>query len=310
MKQIIDNIKNIFNEYLEEGKEYYKIVKDFFLDYKNIWPKIKKSIQNPLNRKKYATAVLILIFLNIFFIYQLFSFGYYYDGASFPIANTKVGNLYLKDYDYILLVYLQNGDNNYKLVNEIPSSTYKYSGYRCNKGSVLVFDEDTRETSIDLFGKDVCSIYFDLEHESDIILNVMLEDNPDSDTYTVGDTIPIYGYKYDHYECDNNSTLNYDSNLHKVNLSTKSKEKCNIYFKKEPSDVIINLFVENNHNAEDFIERKNIPSDINYSLNTERSYCISKTGERKDANLSYTDGYINLDTDEITECSVYLNKDA
>ena len=36
MKQIIDNIKNIFNEYLEEGKEYYKIVKDFFLDYKNI----------------------------------------------------------------------------------------------------------------------------------------------------------------------------------------------------------------------------------------------------------------------------------
>ena len=32
MKQKIENIKNIFNEYLEEGKEYYKIVKDFFLD--------------------------------------------------------------------------------------------------------------------------------------------------------------------------------------------------------------------------------------------------------------------------------------
>ena len=39
MKRWLDNIKNIFNEYLEEGKEYYKIAKEFFLDYKNIWPK-------------------------------------------------------------------------------------------------------------------------------------------------------------------------------------------------------------------------------------------------------------------------------
>ena len=310
MKQWLDNIKNIFNEYLEEGKEYYKIAKEFFLDYKNIWPKIKKSMQNPENRKKYITTVLILMVLNVFFISQLFSFGYYFNGAEFPIASSRVGNLYLNNYDYILLVYLQNGDDNYRLVNEIPSNIYTYSGYRCNKGSILIFDEDTREISVDLLSKDVCSIYFDLNHESDIILNVMLENKIGSDTYIVGDTIPIYGYKYDHYECDNNSTLNYDSSLHKVSISTKSKEKCNIYFKRESSDVIINLFVENTYNTEDFIERKTIPSGINYSLNTERSYCTSKTGERKDTNLSYIDGYINLDTDEITECSVYLNKDA
>ena len=310
MKQKIENIKNIFNEYLEEGKEYYKIVKEFFLDYKNIWPKIKKSIQNPENRKKYATAVLILIFLNIFFIRQFYSFGYYYNGADFPIVNSKIGNLYLKNYDYILLVYLQNGDNNYHLVEEIPSNTYTYSGYKCDKGSILIFDEDTRETSVDLLGKDVCSIYFDLENKLDIILNVMLEDSSGSDTYTIHDNIPVYGYKYDHYKCDGKGTLTYDSNLHKVNLSTPSKEKCNIYFKKEESDVIVNLFIENTYNTEDFIERKSIPSGINYSLNTERSYCTSKIGERKDAHLSYTDGYINLDTDEITECSVYLNRNA
>ena len=310
MKQWLENIKNIFDEYLEEGKEYYKIVKNFFLDYKNIWPKIKKSIQNPQNRKKYITTVLILILLNIFFINQLFSFGYYYDEAVFPIASRKVGNLYLKNNDYILLIYLQNGDNNYRLVNEIPSNIYTYSGYRCNKGSVLIFDEDTRETSVDLLGKDVCSIYFDLEFESDITLNVMLEDSPGSNTYSIGNNIPVHGYKYDHYDCDGNGILNYDSSLHKVNLSTENKEKCNIYFKKENSDVIVNLFIENTFNTEDFIERKTIPSGISYSLNSDRSYCISKTGERKDANLSYTDGYINLDTDEITKCRVYLNKNA
>ena len=310
MKKWLNNIKKVFNEYLEEGKEYYKILKDFFLDYKNIWPKIKKSMQNPDNRKRYATIVIFLILLNIFFIRQLSSFGYYYNGAVFPIVSAKIGDMNLNDYDYILLVYLQNGDGNYRLVDEVPSNIYSYSGYKCSKGSILIFDEDTRETSVDLLGKDSCSIYFDLKTKVDVELNIMLEDKKGSDTYSLGNDLPVFGYTYDHFECANNSTLNYDSNLHKINISASSKDKCSIYFKKEASDIIVNLFVENKPNTEDFVARKTIPSGSSYNLNMDRSYCTSKNNERKDANLSYTDGYIHLDTDGIIECSIFLNKNA
>ena len=308
MKEIIENIKSIYYEYLEEAKDYYNIIKDFFLDYKNIFRKINECFKNKKYRNniiKFSicfTVLILLVLINT-------SLGYYYTEANIPITSNVVGDIYTKNYDYVLLIYKKN-ISDYDLTYDIPSKEYKYSGYKCKNNSVLIFDEDTRETSVDLLSKDVCSIYFDLENSLDIILNVMLENQIDSNTYSVGDNVPVSGYKYDHYECDSKGTLTYDSNLHKVNLSTKVKEKCNIYFKKVESDVTVNLFVENTVNKEDYIVRKTIPSGIYYSLNTERSYCTNKNGERKDANLNYTDGYINLNTDEITECSVYLNRNA
>lgn len=310
VKEIIRDYQNDFKKFVGLVKYKLRYIKKH---YQEIWEKIKDSFKDSRVRTKYLTIasvfVLALILANIYS-----SYGYYEDKVTIPIVQAKVGNMYITDYDYTLLVYLENPNKStdnidYRLVSDVPITGYSYSGYTCDKDSKLFFNEDNFNASTTLEHKDVCSLYFDLVTDLDLTINIMLEDDIASDTYTVGKRIPAFGYKYDHYECSHNSELTYDSNLHKVSLSSSGKDYCSMYFKKEAADIKLNLLVENTFNMGDYINRLSIPANIKYHVNTERSSCTDKNNERLETNISYNEGYLEFATDKITACKVYLDRD-
>lgn len=306
-----EKIQSTLEEYSNDLKRIVGLTKYRIRGY---YRQFKQSLDNPKNRFRYlimASSFVLLILLAGLYT----SYGYYYDIASFPLVHAKVGNMYLNDYDYVLLVYLENSGNNgngsgdYHLANNIPTFGYRYSGYKCENDSTLIFDENLLTTSVNLMGKDACSIYFDLTSSLDLTVNIMLEDTPESDIYSLSKIIPAYGYVYSHYECTNNGEVTYDSKLHKVSLTSGSRDFCNIYFVKEKTDIAINLYVEKEANTKEYISRGDIPSNISYHINSSESYCVNKNNERIDNSLAYTDGYIKATTRELTACYVYLDRD-
>lgn len=304
------DFKQKFDNYLKKFKiKTAKTIRRTKLYYNNL----KKNLLKKENRKKYLTITGILIIINLLIINLFVSFAYYYESDSLSIIRSVVGNMYINEYDYVLLVYLEDTDNNgdgngkYHLTDNIPVLGYNYSGYKCVNNSTLIYDEETKETSVTLDQKDVCSVYFDVVGAMDLNVKVMLEDGIDSNNYVISDRIPSYGYKYSHYECTNNGKLEYNSELHKVKLSTSSKEYCNIYFTKESSDILIKLYVEETYQNGDYVERLNIPSNHLYILNESKSSCTNNN-ERIDVAISYIDGYINIETGEISHCDIYLDK--
>lgn len=313
-----EKILEIYNDYVEDAKILWKELKYkcwyFKRNYKKIIAKVKEDLRSPKTRKKYLAGLAIVVLFNLLLVNLFVSFGYYNDTVTIPIVHAKVGNLYSNEYDYVLLVYLENtdemgkGNGTYHLSSDIPYLGYSYSGYKCDHNSTLVYDDNTKVTSVTLNRKDVCSIYFDSISNFDISIKVMLEKEYNSNNYVLSERIPPFGYKYSYYECTNNSKLEYDSNLHKVKLSSSGKEYCSIYFNKEISDITVKLYVENTLNLEDYVERSTIPSNVSYSLNTSKSFCKNMNNERIDNNVSYTDGYINILSTEVSECSVYLDR--
>ena len=304
-----EKIITIYEEYKNEFLNYYRNFKNSAISYFN---NIKNNFKVREKRKKYlifsglGTIVAILI-INLFT-----SLAFYRSINSIPIVHAIVGNIYDKQYDYVLLVYLENASDNgdYHLVSDIPTVGYTYNGYKCKNNSILNYDNTLNNTSVTLNEKDVCSIYFDLKNKFDILVDVMIEEDIGSDTYQLTDNIPAFGYVYSHYECDNNNELNYDSTLHKITLKTNKKDNCRIYFAKQVSDVTVKLFTEYTQGKNDYIERLSIPSNIEYHLNSERSNCKNIDNERIDTNITYTDGYIETTASEISTCEIYLDKNA
>ena len=252
-----------------------------------------------------------IIIINLLIFKLLPSFAIYQDRFEFSVLGGKIGNKLLNEYDYTLLIYIEDEEadgsssGKYNLIREIPAFGYVYSGYKCINDSKLEFDEEIKFTTVTLEQKDVCSVYFNLSQNSDITLNVMIEDKVNSNNYLKTNNIPYFGYKYSHYECTNGSVLNYNSELHKASIETNKKDTCNIYFKKEPSDIEVILYVENSRG--EYIESVTIPHGNNYKLNNDKSDCFNNNEERVNAEISYTYGYIGVATNEITYCKVYLD---
>lgn len=313
-----EKILDIYNEYVIDAKKLGKEIKNKFKYFMNNFQDnlkdLKKDLTTPGVRKKYIAGVVILVILNLLIINLFISYAYYNDLATIPLIQAKVGSIYDKDSDYVLLVYLENtdefgnGNKNYHLSNSIPHLGYSFSGYKCNNNSTLIYDEDTKVTSVTLNQREVCSVYFDITSPLDLTAKIMIEESVSSGTYKLSENIPIFGYKYSHYECKNNGNLEYDSKLHKIKLSSSGKDDCNVYFNKEVADIKMNLFVENTLNTEDYIERISIPSNIEYRLNESKSFCKNNKNERIENNITYNDGYINILAQEVSECSVYLDK--
>lgn len=305
---MIEKFNNILKEYQDDFKRIKGIIKYRFKGYIKSF---KESLKEPKNRQKYLLMASSFVFLILFAnIYN--SYGYYNDISTIPIIHAKVGNFSLSNYDYTLLVYLENGtkDGTYHLAHNIPTSGYKYKEYSCINNSTLDYDDNLYTTNVTLKKKDVCSIYFDLINEPDITLNIMLETKPESETYNLSDFIPSFGYVYSHYECKNSdSVLNYDSSLHKVTVSSSKKESCNVYFNKLKSDIEVVLFTESFVGSQKYVEMASIPPNATYHLNKESSYCENTKNERNNDNITYQDGYIEITSEEILSCKVYLDKD-
>lgn len=320
LKIKLQNIyKKYIKDYIEEFKKYYHKFKKYL---KKIYRKIKYHWHNPQSNlgkkiKEYLQTKPAKIGLSIMGVLLIIiiissiikpSHAIYQNEHQFSILNGIVGN---SQYDYTLLIYIENftdneGSGKYSLSDNIPLFGYAYSGYNCKNNSVLIYDDVTKYTKVDLDKKDICSIYFDYTNSADITSTIMLEEAVNSNTYKAFDTIPYYGYRYSHYECENNSELTYDSNNHKINVKANSKDKCQIYFKKEESDIEVKLYVEDSINSNNYIEKNSIPSNKIYKLNEDKSECLNNN-ERTETEISYSNGYIEVISKEVTYCKVYLD---
>ena len=296
INKIVLNIKIFFEAIYLYLKEKFLIVKEY----------VKNNKEKSLFIGSGILGIFILLLI-------LPSFAIYQNNFEFSFLANVVGDMYANDNDYTLLIYTEEvgdtgeGSGIYNLVEAIPTFGYAYSGYTCKNGSTLIYDEVTKTTSVTLDQREVCSIYFDLTIVADITLKVMLEDSVDSNTYNLGNNIPYFGYKYSHYECDNNSTLTYNSELHKVKIASTGKDYCRIYFQKEEADIEVRLFVEGTYQNKDYIERVNIPANKTYLINEEESFCTNSDNERIETEIGYVDGYIEITTTEKAYCNVYLD---
>ena len=334
-----EKIRDFLNDYYVDLKKYYKntikilkkpirLVRYHWNNPKSILgkkliPKINKFclklsniFENIFLKSKYrrrnllVTGSLIIVCLFLLVLYP--SFAFYQNNYEFDLIGGVVGDMYANQFDYSLLIYIEEtnslgeGTGTYKLTSEIPTFNYVYSGFKCNNNSTLKYDETTAFTSVTLNQKDICSIYFDLLGSADISIQIMVEETINSNSYKISNFIPYFGYKYSHYECDNNSYLTYNSELHKVSVETSSKEYCQVYFKKEEADIDIKLFIESTHNSQNYIERLSIPSNKEYQISN-NTICFNENNERVEIDISYTDGYIQLNPLSISYCNVYLD---
>jgi len=101
--------------------------------------------------------------------------------------------------------------------------------------------------------------------------------------------------------------LEYNSTKHTIKVSSKQNEYCTVYFKKITSDIQLNLYVEENINQKDYIERIDIPTGKTFSLNEQKSECKNINDERIDTTINYIDGYIDINLNEYAYCNIYLD---
>ena len=136
LKEKIEQIKNIF--------KYVTI------------PRLKKI------KKRYIALTLSLIIVGILLVNIFSSRAFFNSNASFPIVTSSVGNLYKLNNDYVLLVYIERtaGTKAYDLTNNIPTSGYTYSHYKCENNSTFNYDNATKMTTAQITNKDYCYIYF------------------------------------------------------------------------------------------------------------------------------------------------------
>jgi len=334
-----EKIQEFINDYYVDLKKYLKkirkIINRYYRKLKYIWnhpksqigkkviPKINTFFHNLSNifenvflkseyRKRNLLVVGFLIIFGCFLLILMPSFAFYQNKYEFDLLSGVVGDMYASKFDYSLLIYVEEtnelgeGSGRYNLTSEIPTFGFSYSGYKCNNNSVLTYDETSLNTSVTLNQKDICSVYFDLISDADIGIQIMLEESIASNSYKLADFLPYYGYQYSHYECDNNSTLTYDSNLHKINVQSTNQDYCRVYFKKDEADINVRLFVENTYGEKDYVERLSIPSNKEYVLNSE-SVCFNNNNERLETDISYTDGYVLINPTSISYCQVYLD---
>lgn len=216
-------------------KKYVDITINYL---KNIYYKIKKYLLSSENRRKNLTTILLLIVFHLFLLITS-SNAYYNNVSGIPMLHAVVGDFDIQKYDYVLKIYIQDANNNenksYHLVDNIPNYNYKYSSYNCKNNSLLTYDEINKVTSVSIEEKEVCSIYFDLENEADIIMNINVENNIDSNTYTRVDNIPDNNYelninKSNCVDSENNVKnldISYSNGV--INVNTDTKTFCEIY---------------------------------------------------------------------------------
>ena len=143
------------DDYVEDAKEVGRLLKE----------KYQNDINNPRIRKKYVTIASILLVITILIANIFTSLAYYSEDEEGAILiQAKVGRMYIDDYDYTLLVFLEDEEEKgfFKLADSIPSIGYTYNGYSCLNNSTLLYDEGNKITRTTITEKDVCSIYFRL----------------------------------------------------------------------------------------------------------------------------------------------------
>ncbi len=275
---------------------------------KNLYIKIKNYLLSAEHRKQNLTIIGTLIFLNVLLLNSYISYGYYNDYSSFVLVHSKVGSAYQKDADYVMQVYLENKSNlgNYILGESIPMFGYTYSGYNCTNASTLVYDENLKVARTTATNKDVCSLYFDSTVSSDVDVLVKIEDGYNTNSYKSSNYVPHYGYTYSKVECVNGSTGTYNTTSHYLELNSTSKDTCTVYFNKDNTNNLVNLYLETANQSGTYIKRNGFIKEKNYQINESKSTCKNMNDETVSTTITYNNGIININTNNVI-CDVYMD---
>lgn len=303
LKSTQKKLIEIFNDYKEEFIIMKPKIKEKILIIKN---NIKNFIKDPNTKKQRTILSSIAIILTIFFFTKLISYGYYTDNSTLSLINTKVGDFDANKYDIVIRYYAKMLNNNtvYKVVDKEPDAGYEYTGYKCKNNSTLSYNIETKEVSLTTDKKEICSLYFDNTISSDITLEFLIETSPNTKEYTLTEKLPLYGYTYDKYTCENNSTLIYDETTQKFKISANKKDKCKVYYNKLTADININIYAIKNNS---YVQITTIPEGNTYKINSDKTICKNMSNEKVDAKVTYTNKIINIDTKEKIICDVYLS---
>jgi hypothetical protein len=141
----------------------------------------------------------------------------------------------------------------------------------------------------------------------DYILRINIEDDYHSNAYHLVDNIPTYGYNYSHYNCKNNSLINYNSVSNNYSFESNKKDVCNLYFNMSNNpDIIVKFYIKDNNT---YREVNSINNISNLVLNNELSYCLNGN-ERINNTITYINNNINITTIGISNCVIYFDKNA
>ena len=83
------------------------------------------------------------------------------------------------------------------------------------------------EASYPLIHAKVGNIY---SLDYDYVFFIYLQDEIDSSRYNLAGDIPLVGYSYSGYSCNNNSVLIYDDILKTTSVDLDKKDVCSVYF--------------------------------------------------------------------------------
>lgn len=148
-----DKFVEIVDDYVEDAKEVGNLLRE----------KYENDLNDPKIRNKFVIGASILLVITILAANIFSSFAYYYDESEgYTLIDATVGRMYIDDYDYTLLIFVESNEDEgiYKLNKEIPTIGYTYNGYSCLNNSNLLYTDSEKITRTTLREKDVCSLYF------------------------------------------------------------------------------------------------------------------------------------------------------
>jgi len=146
---------------------------------------------------------------------------------------------YSSDIDVYILIEDDNGtytnaNNNkkYSMIDNIPAYGYAYVNGVCDSSAESIsYDSETKKFNIRTKTKNSCYAYFDSVGESDITVNVYVQDKSDSSSYPKVETIPS-GNTYvissnRASSCTGDGVPTYTDGY--INIAASSKQTCDVY---------------------------------------------------------------------------------
>lgn len=274
------------------------------------------QMNNLRNRKIFIIScfTILLLILSV-----TFANAYYNSGSEIGILASLVGDFDTGDGDVNMMFYKQSG-NDYVRTFAVPAMGYTFDDTKtrctleCSNSDPTAscyysYNSNNKSFTLNSEDKVTCKFYFNETYSSDINIYVLKEDDDGTyeynlKKYSLAENIPAYGFVYtNHYACDNNSTLTYDSNTKSFMVETTQKDNCYVYFDKDnrTADVITNIYVNNGNSTYEKVQ--SIPRNKTYTLSQ------SQTSSCTDANatITYENGYIIISAEEMQTCNVYLD---
>lgn len=283
-------------------------------------------LKNLFKKKKVVLLGIIGFFVIALALGVQKTYAYYHDDTSKSILANKIGDFDIGDGDINMMIYRENDEGKFVRIYSVPAAYYIFNSsltsctIPCNTDDGVCtysFDDVNRKFSLTSTQKVTCKFYFEKEWDSsDIDVYILLESDTTDTTYVynsknyeLNGVIPAYGYKYsDYYTCDNGSTLTYNSETKKVNVSSSQKDRCYVYFDKNGSaDIIVNTYVQDKYGSTTYTNVSYIPANKIYTLNTTSSSCTPVSSSDEAGVITYVDGYIYVEATGQQVCDVYLD---